>query len=88
MSPFEALHEYKPPLLQHIHVPCNVTPEAQVTQEKEHMLKLLQKNLIQAQNRLKKYADAHRTERQFLVRGFFYLKMQPCCETTLGLHMH
>jgi hypothetical protein len=28
MSPFEALYEYKPPLIQHISIPCNVSEEA------------------------------------------------------------
>jgi hypothetical protein len=28
MSPFEALYEYKPPLIQQISIPCNVSEEA------------------------------------------------------------
>jgi hypothetical protein len=86
MSPFEALYEYAPPLLHQLSVPCNVAADTTVTiQEKDHMVKILQANLLQAQNRMKKYADANRTERTFLVGDMVYLKMQPYRETALGL---
>jgi hypothetical protein len=49
------------------------------------MVKTLHGNLLQAHNRMKKYADANRTERTFLVGDMVYLKMQPYRETTLGL---
>jgi hypothetical protein len=86
MSPFEALCENKPPLIQQILIPCNVSAEAQVTlAEKVHMIKQLQQNLAQAQQRMKKFADTHHTERSFEVGDMVYLKMQPYRETTLGL---
>jgi hypothetical protein len=86
MSPFEALYEYAPPLLHQLSVPCNVAADITVTiQEKDHMVKTLQANLLQAQNRMKKYADANRTERTFVVGDMVYLKMQPYRETALGL---
>jgi hypothetical protein len=76
MSPFEALYEYKPPLIQQISVPCDASAEVTVTiQEKDHMIKTLQQNLLQAQQRMKKYADANRTERSFAPGDFVYLKM-------------
>jgi hypothetical protein len=63
-SPFEALYGYKPPQIQDIALPCNVSPDVQVTiQEQEHMLKSLKANLEQAQSRMKKYANQQRTER-------------------------
>jgi hypothetical protein len=49
------------------------------------MLKLLPQNLLQAQNRMKKFADANRIERTFEVGEFVYLKMQPYLENALGL---
>ena len=86
MTPFEALYEYKPPHFSAISVPCNISPETQVTlAEKDHMLKTLLKNLLQAQQRMKKHADLNRSERQFNVGDLVYLKMQPYRETTLGL---
>ena len=69
MSPFEALYEYPPPLIQEIDVPCNISEEAQVTlTEKDRMIKTLQHNLTQAQQRMKKFADQNRTERESLLK--------------------
>jgi hypothetical protein len=67
MSPFEALYEYKPPLILQLSIPCNVSAEAQVTlADRDHMIQTLQRNLLQAQQRMKKYADNNRTERGVL----------------------
>jgi hypothetical protein len=86
MSPFEALYEYPPPLIQELTIPCNATAETQVTLlEKDHMIKSLQQNMLQAQQRMKKYADMNRTERSFDIGEMVYLKMQPYRETALGL---
>jgi hypothetical protein len=86
MSPFEELYEYASPHIQTLSIPCNVQQEVQVTiAEKDHMLKTLQHNLTQAQNRMKKFADMKRTERTFEVGDMVYLKMQPYRETALGL---
>ena len=49
------------------------------------MIKKLQQNLAQAQQRMKKFADLHRTEREFVEGDMVYLKMQPYRETALGL---
>jgi hypothetical protein len=85
-TPFEALYGYAPPPLHGISIPCDVTPEVEVTlQEKDRIMKSLQHNLQQAQNRMKKYADLKHTERTFEVGGMVYLKMQPYRETALGL---
>jgi hypothetical protein len=85
-SPFEALYGYKPPQNQEIALPCDVSPDTEVTlEEQDNMLKSLKENLQQAQNRIKKYADMKRTERQFNVGDMVYLKMQPYRETALGL---
>jgi hypothetical protein len=85
MTPFQALYEYPPPLLQQIPVPYSPNDDALSNNlEKENMLSLLQKNLSKAQQRMKKYADANRTERSFQVGDFVYLKMQPFRETALG----
>ena len=78
MSPFEALYEYQPPMIQELAIPCNVSDDAQVTlQEKDRMIKTLQQNIAQAQQRMKKFADQNRTGRQFVEGDLVYLKMQP-----------
>jgi hypothetical protein len=85
-SPFEALYGYKPPQIGEISIPCDISPEAEVTlQEQEEILKSLQYNLQQAENKMKKFADLNRTERSFEVGDLVYLKMQPYRETALGL---
>jgi hypothetical protein len=46
-SPFEALYEYRPPLLQDLSIPDSASPETHSTlQEKSVMLQTLQQNLI------------------------------------------
>jgi hypothetical protein len=45
----------------------------------------LQQNLIYAQQKMKKYADLHRTPRSFVEGDLVYLKMQPHREKALGL---
>jgi hypothetical protein len=49
------------------------------------MMKTLQYNLAQAQNKMKNFADLNRTERQFEAGEMVYLKMQPYREIALGL---
>jgi hypothetical protein len=87
MSPFQALYEYPPPLLQNIPVPI-ATPHdtTDASEEKENMVTLLQQNLSQAQARMKKYADARRTERAFELGDFVYLKAKPYREKALGMN--
>jgi hypothetical protein len=85
-TPFEALYEYAPPHISQLSIPCDLSPEATVTlKEQDHMLKHLQQNLLQAQNRMKKFADNNRSERQFSEGDMVYLKMQPYRENALGL---
>jgi hypothetical protein len=86
MTPFQALYEYPPPLLRHIPVPFAAN-QATTTEaaERDNMVQLLQQNLTKAQQRMKKYADAKRTERQFELGDFVYLKMKSYRESALGM---
>jgi hypothetical protein len=71
--------------LQEIAISSSVTPETQATlQEKTALIPVLQHNLFQAQKYMKKYADLHRTPRQFQLGDMVYLKLQPQRETSLG----
>jgi hypothetical protein len=86
MTPFEALYEYAPSQIQEFSLSNVATTEVQMNMmEKQNMLQTLQNNLLQAQQRMKKYADLQRTERTFDVGAMVYLKMQPYRETALGL---
>lgn len=46
---------------------------------------MLKENLHQAQNRMKHYADKLRTEREFAVGDWVYLRLQPYRQTSLAL---
>jgi hypothetical protein len=84
-SPFEALYEYSPPLLQDLSIPDSASPETHNTlHDKSVMLQTLQQNLMQAQRKMKKYADLNRTPRTFQVGDMVYLKVQPHRESALG----
>jgi ribosomal protein L21E len=48
------------------------------------MVKLLQQQLIRAQQRQKQHADKNRTERSFEVGDFVYLKLQPYVQTSVA----
>jgi hypothetical protein len=77
---------YAPHHIQTISIPCNVSPEVQVTlAEKDHMIKTLRYNLTQYQQRMKKFTDKKHIKRIFEVRDMVYLKMQPYRETALSL---
>jgi hypothetical protein len=85
-SPFQALYEYSPPQIQEICILDSVSPDTQATlQDTTSMIQALQHNLMYAQKKMKKYADANRTARSFDLGDMVYLKMQPHREAALGL---
>jgi hypothetical protein len=85
MSPFEALYEYSPPVLNELVGVASLSQEAQDTlADKQKMVTLLQQNLTKAQNNMKKYADQNRTPRSFELGEMVYLKMMPQREKALG----
>ena len=53
-------------------------------QTREAAIKLLKFYLQRAQNRMKQQADKKRSDRQFLVGDFVYLKLQPYRQTTVA----
>ena len=78
MSPFQALYGFPPPLIAELAIPGPDNEEAQdFLTAKQNMLHQLKENLLQAKNRMKKYADLKRVERKFEVGNFLYLKMAP-----------
>lgn len=48
------------------------------------MLSVLKEKLLQAQTRMKNYADQNRSERSFQVGDFVYLKLQPYTQSSLA----
>lgn len=49
------------------------------------MNEILKSNLRVARNRMKQQADKRRSEREFQVRNWVYLKLQPYKQTSLAL---
>jgi hypothetical protein len=55
--------------------------------KKEQILQAVKKNLQNARHRMIQLANKHRSERQFAIGDFVYLKLQPYKQKTLG-HRH
>ncbi|XP_026459213.1 uncharacterized protein LOC113359856 [Papaver somniferum] len=53
------------------------------TKARDHTLKLLISHLHDAQARVKAYIDAHRTEREFSIGDWVYLRLQPYRQRTI-----
>jgi ribosomal protein L21E len=87
-SPFEVLYGYKPKHfgIQDLSLQDSTTiPDLQTWfKDKDDMQRLIQQNLLRAQQRMKSQADKKRVERQFAVGDQVYLKLQPYVQTSLG----
>lgn len=51
---------------------------------RQEVLRQLKENLRKSQERMKLYADSHRTERQFKAGDWVYLKIQPYRQVTIA----
>lgn len=66
MSPFKALYGYDPPQPTfELVAQSKVNSVDELLRERQIMSRVLQENLRKAQERMKLYADAKRTERHF-----------------------
>lgn len=84
-TPFQALFGIPPPHLNFHQVEATKVPTVdEFIQERTNMLSALRNNLLQAQVRMKNYANQHRTERTFNVGDFVYLKQQPYKQSSLA----
>ncbi|KAJ0555261.1 putative nucleotidyltransferase, Ribonuclease H [Helianthus annuus] len=89
MSPFKALYGVEPPT--HLPYVKGSTPidslDIWLTQ-RDSILATLKQSLARARNRMKQFADRHRSERDFNVGDWVYLKLQPYVQTSLRLHKY
>lgn len=84
-SPFEVMYGYPPH--QFGISPADdqpVTDLASWLQDRELMSDLIHQHLVRAKQRMKKQADGHRSERQFQLNDWVYLKMQPYVQSSLA----
>ena len=82
-TPFEVLYGQPPP----IHMPylpgeSNVETVDRSMQAREQVVDMLKFHLKRAQDRMKNLADKHRTDREFEVGVWVYLKLQPYRQST------
>ncbi|XP_071933558.1 uncharacterized protein [Coffea arabica] len=78
LSPFEALFGYKPtPLPLGPYLDSMIPAAAQMLQERTRIVSSIREHISKAQNRMKHFADKHRTEREFAVGDWVFLKLQP-----------
>lgn len=86
MTPFKALYGYEPSQLSiGPYMPSTQENVAQWMEARAMMQQLLKENLVEAQSRMKYFADKHRSERSFQVGDQVYLKLQPYRQTSLAL---
>jgi hypothetical protein len=85
MTPYEAFYGVPPPrLLSYVSGTTGVEAVDEVLRNREQIIRLLQHNIKQAQQRMKKYVNLHRSEREFQVRQAVYLRLQPYRQTTVA----
>ena len=78
LSPFEAVYGYPPPkLLPFTEGTTRVQEVENTLKSREQILSLLRSNLQHAQDKMKRFADLKRTERQFEKGEWVYLRLQP-----------
>lgn len=84
-TPFEVIYEHLPREFGIDQVAENTVPDlAAWLKEREVLRELLQQQLKQAQDRMKKQVDRHRTERTFEVGDSVLLKLQPFIQTSIA----
>ena len=75
---FEALYGTAPPrLLDYIPETTQVAVVDSVLQSRQQIMSLLKQNLVDAQARMKQQSDLHKTEREFQVGDWVYLRIKP-----------
>ncbi|CAM8908644.1 unnamed protein product [Rhodiola kirilowii] len=77
-TPYEIVYGQPPP----VHLPYLPGESSAVLvdrslRKREELIAMLKFHLLRAQNRMKQYADSHRSVREFQVGDFVYLKLQP-----------
>ncbi|KAK4346772.1 hypothetical protein RND71_033111 [Anisodus tanguticus] len=86
MSLFKVLYGYDPPQLTfELISQSKIEIVDQMLKKIQLMAKVLKENLMKAQNRMKVNADRKRTEREFNIGDWVFLKLQPYRQTSIAL---
>ena len=83
-TPYEIIYGQPPPLhLPYLPGESSSSVVDRSLQKREEVINMLKFHLLHAQNRMKQYADAHRSPREFKIGDHVYLKLQPYRQHTL-----
>ena len=84
MTPFKSLYGYAPPKWKDL-----ITNQARVAsvkdnlEENQKVVQILKENLNTARNIMKQQADRHRTEREFEIGDWVFVRLQPYKQLSL-----
>ena len=79
-----ALYGYHPPsIMSPLKEKVKVQAVEDHLEHQQHILQLLKDNLSIAQNRMKQQADQHRSEREFAIGDWVFLRLQPYKQLSL-----
>ncbi|GJS00216.1 retrotransposon-related protein [Tanacetum coccineum] len=83
-TPFEIVYGQKPPLhLPYLPGESKVEALDRRLQAREETIQQLKENLSRSKNRMKQFADRHRSERSYQVGKWVYLKLQPYRQSSM-----
>jgi hypothetical protein len=86
-TPFQALYGFPPPQVTEAILPGYVSEEARgILQDRQHATQIIRESLLKAKDRMRKYANRRRKEREFQEGDMVYLRIQPYRNTSLSLH--
>ncbi|KAJ0640342.1 putative nucleotidyltransferase, Ribonuclease H [Helianthus annuus] len=83
-TPFQALYGYSPPLhVPYVHRDSMVASVDDFMVAREETVKLLRDSLLKAQNRMQQQANKHRSDREFAVGDWVFLKLQNYVQSSI-----
>ncbi|KAD3068518.1 hypothetical protein E3N88_36398 [Mikania micrantha] len=89
MTPYQALYGVVTPLHNPIVPPPSTVATVQdFIQERQELTEILKHSLNRASNRMKQQADLKRSDRQFEVGMWVFLKLHPYVQNSLRLHRY
>ena len=84
MTPFQALYSYEPPRWKEIIQGSTKVPTIKdQLEDNQRIMQTLKDNLTMAQNHMKQQADQHRTEREFELADWVFVRLQPYKQLSL-----
>jgi hypothetical protein len=84
MTPFQALYGYEPPKWREFVIRETKIPTVKdQLEENQKVFQTLKENLNITRNRMKQQVDQHRTEREFEMGDWVFVKLQPYKQLSL-----